>query len=71
MGSVIITCLGVMILAGALALQILFLNAADNDKQRGDYDQYQIPAAVMNALIVMYLLYYIIYEIIHRTNTTS
>ena len=61
MGSVIITCLGVMILAGALALQILFLNAADNDKQKGDYDQYQIPAAVMNALIIMYLLFYIIY----------
>jgi hypothetical protein len=50
-----------MILAGALALQILFLNAADNDKQKGDYDQYQIPAAIMNALVIMYLLFYIIY----------
>ena len=61
MASVIITCLGIMILAGALALQILFLNAADNEGGKGDYQQYQIPAAIMNALIVIYLLFYIIY----------
>ena len=61
MASVFVTCLGIMILAGALALQILFLNAADNEGGKGDYQQYQIPAAIMNALIVIYLLFYIIY----------
>lgn len=61
MASVLVTCLGIMILAGALALQILFLNAADNDKQKGEYDDYQIPAAIMNVLVIMYLLFYIIY----------
>jgi len=70
MASVIVTCLGITILAGAMALQILFLNAADNDKQRGDYDQYQIPSAIMNAMIVMYLLFYIIYYRPYSSGTT-
>lgn len=55
------TTLGVLLLACAFALQILYVMAAEEKESTEQIEEYQIPAGIINGLVVVYILYSIVY----------
>jgi len=55
------TTLGVLLLACAFALQILYVMAAEAKESTEQIEEYQIPAGIINGLVVVYILYSIVY----------
>lgn len=61
MAMTLFTTTGVLMLAGAFALQILYVMAAQAQESTERIEEFQIPAGIVNGAVVMYILYSLVY----------
>jgi hypothetical protein len=61
MASTWFTTIGILLLGAAFGLQILYVLAAEAKESTERIEEYQIPAGIINGIVVVYILYSLLY----------